>query len=78
MRLLAHCAKLRDMSHLVTAREAARIAHRSHSQINRDAASGKLPVAYKAPGTRGQRLFTIADLADVYEDDVDVGEAVAS
>lgn len=45
------------MGRLITAREAAARSGRSHSQIHRDAASGRLPVAQQFPGYNGPRLF---------------------
>jgi hypothetical protein len=63
------------MGKLITAREAAQIAARSRSQINRDAAEGKLPTAQKFPGYKGARLFDESDVAKVYE--VELAEAVS-
>lgn len=56
------------MGKLVTAREAAGMTGRSRSQINRDAASGKLPVAQQFPGATGPRLFDADVVAEVYEE----------
>lgn len=52
------------MGKLVTAREAAKIAGRSRSQINRDASSGKLPVAQQYPGYNGPRMFDEDEVAE--------------
>lgn len=64
---MAQCAKLALMGRLVTAREAAQIARRSRSQINRDAAAGKLPAAQQYPGYNGPRMFDADTVAEVYE-----------
>jgi hypothetical protein len=45
------------MGELITTAEAAQLAQRSRSQINRDATSGKLEVAQQYPGYRGARMF---------------------
>jgi len=52
---------------LISAREAATIAGRSHSQINRDAATGKLPTAQRVPGYKGARLFAAEDVRETYD-----------
>jgi hypothetical protein len=56
------------MRQLITAREAASVAGISRSQINRDAASGKLPTAQQFPGYNGPRLFDAADVRDTYSE----------
>lgn len=56
------------MGKLITAREAAQLAGISRSQINRDAASGKLPTAQQYPGYNGPRMFDEEVVAEVYED----------
>ena len=43
---------------LVSTAEAATLLGKSTATINRWADSGALPVAFKAPGTRGARFFT--------------------
>lgn len=55
------------MRHLITAREAATLAGLSRSQINRDAATGKLPTAQQYPGYNGPRMFDAEVVAEVYE-----------
>lgn len=55
-----HCL----MGRLITAREAAQISGRSRSQINRDAAAGKLPTAQRYPGYNGPRMFDEEDVND--------------
>lgn len=55
------------MGRLITAREAAKIADRSRSQINRDAAAGKLPTAQQYPGYNGPRMFEEADVLEYVE-----------
>ena len=50
----------------LTAQEAAALAGRSRSQINRDARDGKLPVARTFPGYKGARLFLEDDVRSVY------------
>lgn len=54
------------MSRHITSAEAARISGRSRSQINRDAAEGKLPSVSKFPGHRGPRLFDERVVREVY------------
>lgn len=58
---------------LITAREASVIAGLSKSQINRDAASGKLETAQQYPGYNGPRMFDEDVVRDTY-----AAEAVAS
>lgn len=55
------------MGKLITAREAAQLADRSRSQINRDAAAGKLPTAQQYPGYNGPRMFDEDDVIDYAE-----------
>ena len=50
----------------LTAQEAAALAGRSRSQINRDAQNGKLPVARTFPGYKGARLFNEDDVRKTY------------
>jgi hypothetical protein len=57
-----------SMGKLVTAQEAARIAKRSRSQINRDAKDGKLPTAQQFPGYKGARLFDEDEVRAVYRE----------
>lgn len=64
------------MRTLVNARDAARLARRSKSQINRDANAGKLPVAVQYPGYNGPRLFDPEIVAAVYH--IDQHESAAS
>lgn len=52
------------MERLVSSREVARITGLSRSQINRDAAAGKLPSAAKLEG--GARLFRLDDVEATY------------
>lgn len=56
-----------SMDPLLTAREAAKLAHRSRATIHRDATSGKLPVAQQFPGYNGPRLFRAGDIREVYD-----------
>lgn len=54
------------MDDLITAREAALIAHKSRSQIHRDATAGVLPIAQQFPGYNGPRLFRRTDVLSTY------------
>lgn len=54
---------------LITAREAARLAHKSRSKIHRDALAGVLPVAQQFPGYNGPRLFRREDVLSTYRRD---------
>jgi hypothetical protein len=64
------------MGNQVTAAEAARIARRSRSQINRDAAAGRLKVAMQYPGYNGPRMFDEDVVREHYG--IEQPEAVAS
>jgi hypothetical protein len=67
--MLAQYGALRHhgvMGNLITAREAAQLARRSRSQINRDAAAGRLPVAQQFPGYKGPRMFDAEQVAATY------------
>lgn len=55
MRNVAHEG---DDTELVSTAEAATLLGKSTATISRWADSGALPVAFKAPGTRGARFFT--------------------
>ena len=48
---------MRKVARWASAEEVASILGISRSQVNRQAASGELPVAVKAPGIRGAYLF---------------------
>ena len=50
-----------------SAEEVASILGISRSQVNRQAASGELPVAVKAPGIRGAYLFDRAAIQRIAE-----------
>lgn len=54
------------MDDLITAKEAAALAHVSKSKIHRDAGSGELPVAQQFPGYNGPRLFRPAEVLEFY------------
>lgn len=54
------------MGRQITARQAADLAGISKSQIHRDAAAGKLPVARTLPGYNGPRLFVDDTVRKVY------------
>lgn len=54
------------MGQQLTSRQAAELAKRSRSQINRDAAAGRLPVAQQYPGYKGPRMFDRDDVIDAY------------
>lgn len=47
---------------LITTAEAAKLSGWSVTTLNRKAASGDLPVAFKGEGKRGLRLFNRADV----------------
>jgi hypothetical protein len=55
------------MSRRITSAEAARITGRSRSQINRDAATGRLAVLEQYPGRTGPRLFDEAEVRRFYQ-----------
>lgn len=55
-----------SMTKRITARQAARIAGLSKSQIHRDALSGKLPYEDQFPGYNGPRVFDEDVVRSVY------------
>ncbi|WP_157001452.1 helix-turn-helix domain-containing protein [Agromyces laixinhei] len=63
------------MDKLLTAAQAAEVAKRSHSTINRDAAAGKLPTAMQFPGYKGARLFDEIDVLAYAEAEAETPEA---
>lgn len=54
----------------ITAEEAAELLGKSRSQVNRDAAAGRLPVLRKLKGQRGPRLFDRTAIEQLAEERV--------
>lgn len=53
---------MRKFTHTIASSEAARILGLSRSQVNRLAATGRIPFVVKAPGVRGAYIFDRTDI----------------
>lgn len=74
---LRNCARLLNMSDLLTTAQAAEIVGKSVPTVNRWAAEGVLTPAHKLPGRTGAYLFERAEVERVRDEYAGSGETVA-